>query len=114
MSAIVTDQLRILNAKNFIAEITSATNNYYTFVGLTNPNEYLSTWDEDPPAPKDNFDQENHNWDTIIGLKKVDSNNVRFALKKNTWTSGITYDMYRHDVNRDKVCLLYTSPSPRD
>lgn len=103
MSAIVTDQLRILNAKNFIAEITSATNNYYTFVGLTNPNEYLSTWDEDPPAPKDNFDQENHNWDTIIGLKKVDSNNVRFALKKNTWTSGITYDMYRHDINRDKV-----------
>ena len=103
MSAIVTDQLRILNAKNFISEITSVNNSYYTFVGLTNPEEYISSWDENPPAPKDNFDQENHNWDTIIGLKKVDNNNVKFALKKNTWTSGINYDMYRHDINRDKL-----------
>jgi hypothetical protein len=103
MSAIVTDQLRILNARNFVTEITSLDNAYYAFVGLTNPDDYLGTWDEDPPAPKDNFDQENHNWDTIVGLKKINPDNVRFAVRKNTWTSGITYDMYRHDINRDKV-----------
>lgn len=103
MSAIVTDQLRILNARNFVTEITSLDNAYYAYVGLTNPDDYLGSWDEDPPAPKDNFDQENHNWDTIVGLKKINPDNVRFAVKKNTWTSGITYDMYRHDINRDKV-----------
>ena len=38
MAAIITDQIRILNAKNFIAGVTSSTNAYYSFVGLTNQN----------------------------------------------------------------------------
>jgi len=103
MSAIVTDQLRILNAKNFVNEITSSSNSYYSFVGLTNSEDYSSTWDESPPSPKDSFSEETHNWDTIIGLKKVSTDDVRFAIKKNTWSSGLTYDMYRHDINRDSV-----------
>ena len=37
MAAIITDQIRILNAKNFVAGVTSSTNAYYSFVGLTNP-----------------------------------------------------------------------------
>lgn len=103
MSAIVTDQLRILNAKNFINEITSNSNSYYTYVGLTNPEDYESSWDEDPPAPKDTFAEEQHNWDTVIGLKKISKTDVRFAIKKNTWVSGISYDMYRHDISRDNL-----------
>jgi len=103
MSAIVTDQIRILNARNFINEITSSDNSYYSFVGLTNPEDYNSTWDENPPAPKDSFDEENHNWDTIIGLKKISTDDVRFAIRKNTWSSGVTYDMYRHNINRDNI-----------
>ena len=39
MAAIITDQIRILNAKNFIAGVTSSTNAYYSFVGLTNPTD---------------------------------------------------------------------------
>ena len=37
MSAIITDQIRILNAKNFVAGVTAATNSYYSFIGLPNP-----------------------------------------------------------------------------
>ena len=40
MAAIITDQIRILNAKNFIADIGNTSNSYYSFVGLTNPSDY--------------------------------------------------------------------------
>ena len=111
MSAIVTDQLRIINAKNFVAEITSSNNSYYSFVGLTNPENYSGSWDENPPSPRDSFNDENHIWDTIIGLKKISSDDVRFALNKNTWSSGITYDMYRHDITRNSLSLPSQSTS---
>jgi len=100
MSAIITDQLRILNAKNFVAAATSSTNAYYSFVGLPNATDYSSTWDQTPPAPKDSFEQENDYWDTMIALKKISESDVRQVVKKTTWISGTTYDMYRHDISR--------------
>jgi hypothetical protein len=100
MSAIITDQLRILNAKNFVSAATSSNNSYYAFVGLPNATDYSSTWDNIPPAPKDSFEQENDYWDTMIALKKIKANDVNQVIKKVTWLSGITYDMYRHDISR--------------
>ena len=100
MSAIITDQLRILNAKNFISGVTSTTNSYYSFVGLPNPTDYVSTWDTNPPAPKDSFDQENDYWDTMVALKKVSASDVRQVVNKTSWVSGTTYDMYRGDISR--------------
>ena len=103
MSAIITDQLRILNAKRFVSGITASGSAYYSFIGLPNATDYSPTWDVTPPAPKDNFDQENDYWDTMIALKRIRSDDVRQMIRKVTWTSGITYDMYRHDINRDKT-----------
>jgi len=100
MSAIITDQLRILNAKSFVSAATSSSNSYYAFVGLPNANDYSSTWDVTPPAPKDNFDQENDYWDTMIALKKIGEDDVKQVVRKVTWQSGTTYDMYRHDISR--------------
>jgi len=100
MSAIITDQLRILNAKNFVSTATSSINSYYSFVGLPNATNYSSTWDSNPPAPKDSFDQEDDYWDTMVALKKITTSDVRRVVSKNTWTSGITYDMYRGDISR--------------
>ena len=37
MSAIVTDQFRILNANNFVESVESDNNSYYVFIGLSNP-----------------------------------------------------------------------------
>ena len=109
MAAIITDQLRILNAKNFVAGVQSSTNSYYTFIGLPNATDYSSTWEATPPSPKDSLDQSNDYWDTMIALKKVNSGDVTQVVTKNTWSSGNIYDMWRNDI-----CLLYTSPSPRD
>lgn len=100
MSAIITDQLRILNAKNFVSAATSSANAYYSFVGLPNATNYSSSWDTTPPAPKDSFEQENDYWDTMIALKKISASDVRQVVRKITWTSGTTYDMYRHDISR--------------
>ena len=100
MSAIITDQLRILNAKNFVSAATSSINSYYSFVGLPNATNYSSTWESNPPAPKDSFEQEDDYWDTMIALKKISTSDVRRMVNKNTWTSGITYDMYRSDISR--------------
>ena len=96
MSAIITDQLRILNAKNFVAGVSSSTN---SFVGLTNATDYLTTWENNPPSPRDSFDQENDYWDTMVALKKIKASDVNQVIRKITWSSGTTYDMYRHDIS---------------
>jgi len=101
MAAIVTDQLRILNAKNFVAGVQSSQNSYYAFIGLPDPLDYLSTWDTYPPSPKDSFSQANDTWDTMIAMKKISSGDANQVVKKTTWQSGITYDMWRDDISRD-------------
>ena len=77
MAAIITDQLRILNAKDFVASVASTTNSFYSFVGLPNPTDVDAGWDSSPPDPRDNFDEENNYWDTMIALKKIDAEDVK-------------------------------------
>ena len=101
MAAIITDQLRILNARNYVAGVQSSQNSYYTFIGLPNATEYQSTWDQSPPTPKDSFSQSSDNWDTMLALKKIGVDDIAQVVRKNTWTSGITYDMWRDDISRD-------------
>jgi hypothetical protein len=111
MAAIITDQIRILNAKNFVAGVSSSSNAYYSFIGLTNPSDYQSDWDSDPPAPKDNFDQENDYWNTMVALKKINTADVKQVVRKLSWTSGTTYDMYRHDYSRTNIAPVSGSTS---
>ena len=98
MAAIITDQLRILNAKNFVVGVASTSNSYYSFVGLPNPTDYDTDWNTSPPSPVDNFNQTNNHWDTMIAMKKISKSDVRQVIRRSVWTSGITYDMYRHDI----------------
>ena len=82
MAAIITDQIRILNAKNFVSDV--GVNAYYSFIGLPNPTDYQSDWNTTPPSPKDNFSQENDYWDTMIAMKKINSSDVRQVVPKKT------------------------------
>ena len=97
MAAIITDQIRILNAKNFVSGVQSTSNSYYSFIGLGNPTDYQSDWDESPPAPKDSFNDENEYWDTMFAMKKINASDVRQVVVKRPWVSGTTYDYYRGD-----------------
>ena len=103
MSAIITDQLRILNSENFVAGIASTTNSYYAWIGLPNPADFQSDWSENPPSPKDSFSEENDYWDTMIALKKLNSDDIARVVRKITWSSGTTYEMYRDDYSRSNL-----------
>ena len=106
MAAIITDQIRILNTKNFVAGVTSSSSSYYSFIGLPNATDIQSDWDVNPPSPKDNFDEENNYWDTMIALKKINSSDIRQVVQKRIWSSGTTYDMYRHDYSRSNTAKV--------
>jgi len=73
MAAIITDQFRILTAKNFVQEVQSSSSSYYAFIGLANATDYQDDWDADPPAPKDSLDQSNYYWDSMLSLKKINN-----------------------------------------
>ena len=107
MAAIITDQLRILNAKNFVSLATSDRNTYYSFVGLPDATDIAPSWDTNPPAPKDNFDQERSYWNTMIALKKIVPDDVRQVVRKINWTSGTTYDSKRKRSNQWAVKNMY-------
>lgn len=102
MATIITDQFRISNAKNFISMASTGQNTYYAFIGLPNPEDIESTWNRFPPSPRDSFEQENDYWDTTIALKKINASDIRPVIRKISWESGVTYDMYRHDISRIK------------
>jgi hypothetical protein len=112
MPAFVTDQFRILNTNNFINSIETGSDNYYVFVGLSNPNQNSfgrdEYWDSPDlvdssqavlPNPTDNFDYLPHYGDTMLYGKKVTSQSVRRSIRKIEWTQGVKYDMYRHDYS---------------
>jgi len=116
MAAIITDQIRILNASNFVSGVTTGTDSYYTWIGLPNPSDYKSDWDVSPPSPKDNFDEENAYWDNMIALKKINESDIRQVVTKRVWSSGTKYEMYRHDYSRTNTAKvsgasnLYSTP----
>jgi len=110
MSAIVTDQFRILNTNNFVESIENSSNSYYVFVGLPNPSSVVgfgrqAGWDTNTPSPTDNLNYQNHVYDTMIFGKKITSENIRRVIRKVTWTQGDRYEMYRHDYS-------VSNPSP--
>ena len=111
MSALVTDQFRILNATNFIDSVDNSSDSYYVWVGLTNPNRYTgfgrdTNWDGGTgvtngvvPNPIDNLDYLTQYEDTLLFGKKVTSSNIRRVVKRVDWVRGKKYDMYRHDYS---------------
>jgi hypothetical protein len=103
MAAIVTDKFRILNASNFIDSVTSGNGSYYVFLGLDNPTSVgfgrTTNWNTNIPNPTDNLEYLSHYRDTSLFGKKITSANIRRLIKKVTWTSNTSYEMYRHDYS---------------
>jgi hypothetical protein len=107
MSAIISDQFRILNAETFVKSFTgigTTTNVYYTFIGLPNSTDTATgsgttDWNTNTPSPKDMFKEQNDYYDTMLALKKITTQDVRRMVRKVNWNSSVKYDMYRHDYN---------------
>jgi hypothetical protein len=103
MSAILTDQFRILRASNFVDNINQTSSSYYSFLSLPNTDEIDLDWGTSIPDPYDNFDQENSYYDSIVALSKINYSDISQVIKKYAWISGETYEMYRHDYSRDNL-----------
>lgn len=115
MTAIITDQFRIKSAESFVSGIGSTSgNNYYLWIGLPNSSELSSSWDDNPPAPKDSFDDENDYWDTMIALKKLNDDDAIRVVRKIQWTSGTFYDYYRHDYSRSNLSKVTSATNLYD
>lgn len=120
MSAIITDQFRILNAENFVKSqisIGETANSYYTFIGQPNCFNELAygtpNWGDGPP-PLDGFKESNEVKSTIISLKKVTPQDIRRVVKKINWVAGTTYEMYRHDYDIYNRTPITSQPSLYD
>ena len=113
MSAIITDQFRILNANNFVESVENTNNSYYVFIGLPNPAGTSSLvgygrssdWNTITPAPTDSFSYRAHTGDTSMFGKKVSSANIRRIIRRIDWVAGNRYEIYRDDYSVD-------NPSP--
>ena len=111
MSAIISDQFRILNAETFVKSFTgigTTTNVYYTFIGLPNSTDTVTgsgttDWNTNTPSPKDMFKEHNDYYDTMLALKKITTQDVRRMIRKVNWNSSVKYDMYRHDYNLNNL-----------
>ena len=78
MSAIVTDQFRILNANNFVESVENTNNSYYVFIGLPNPGGSgtligygrtdITSWNQQTPAPTDSFSYRSHSSLSLIHI----------------------------------------------
>ena len=71
MSAILTDQFRILQLSDFIESIGNTSNSYYTFLSVPDVNEIDNDWENNIPDPIDSFDEENRAFDNIVALSKI-------------------------------------------
>ena len=106
MPAIISDQFRILNADNFVKNVSGVGTQpdfYYTFIGLPNSLQVNGggspNWITNTPAPVDGFKEEYQIKDSIIALKKITPQDIRKLIRKVQWVSGNTYEMYRHDYS---------------
>ena len=117
MPAIITEQFRVMNAETFVESLVAVgntANTYYTFIGQPNSLNPLAggsaSWG-DGLSPVDGFEEEDSVKETIIAMKKITSEDVRRMIRKVSWTSGTTYEMYRHDYTIYNKTPVTNQPS---
>ena len=106
MPAIITNKFRINNAEQFLESFTEASPNIY-YLGIGKPQahatqtrgdsrtENLGT-DTSPLTPEDSVANEFYTFDDALA-KKITSSDIQQVIPRRNWTTGTTYDYYRHD-----------------
>lgn len=107
MPAIITSKFRRNNAQQFEESFGEATPNIY-YLGIGKPTAYgtktrpdgrtenIGT-DSAPVTPADSVQDEYDVFDDLLAAKRITSSDVSFACPRINWTTGTTYDIYRHD-----------------
>ena len=107
MPAIITNKFRMNNAEQFQESFSeTAATVYYLGIGraqaygtLTRPDartDYEGT-ETAPTTPGDSVLNEFKNYDDLLAAKKITGSDVSYVIPRRNWTTGTTYDIYRHD-----------------
>ena len=110
MPAIITNKFRLHNASNFVESFSESSPNIYylamgrpqafaTSTGGDSRTQYEGT-DSSPLTPVDSVSDEFYFFDDIIAAKRITTSDVSKAVPRRNWTTGTTYDMYRHDYGQ--------------
>ena len=105
MASVTTNDLRITNAKNFVSYLNEG--NSYMFIGRPTPwdadidasSPRNTAGDNSPPYPENNWKDYYSVWNQMLGMNRIQVNEVYHMIPRVAWKSGVTYDMYRHDYN---------------
>ena len=107
MPAIITDRFRIHNSEQF-QEAFSETSGNTMYLGIGRPQAFATATrgdartnnegsDTAPLTPADNRNAQSFPFDDMLAAKKITASDVTFAVPRRNWTTGTTYDIYRHD-----------------
>jgi len=102
MATVTTDDIRLQNARNLVSSLSGS----YTFIGKPTP---WALGNDAPPAPKNNIEEFYDTCTEMMSLKKISSSDVYHMITRIPWTSGIIYDMYRHDYSSTNTAYSGTS-----
>ena len=58
-----------------------------------------------PPTPNDSFDDMNEIYDDMIAMKRVSSTDVSKVIKRNTWKTGLKYDMFKNNYTPSNLSV---------
>lgn len=106
--AIVTHKFRTSAASGFAS--TFNTDNIYLMLGRPQAwdNSLSPSYqaqasgtvtDNNPPNPVDNWSNEYGFWREAMAGIKISPSNVKLCTVRNNWSSGVRFDMYRHDIS---------------
>jgi len=107
MPAIITDKFRTHNSEQF-QEAFSETSGNTMYLGIGRPQAFATATRGDartnnegtdiaPLTPADNLNAQHCPFDDLMAAKKIAASDVTFAIPRRNWTTGTTYDIYRHD-----------------
>ena len=107
MPAIITNKFRRHNAQQFVESFSESANTVY-YMGLGRPQPYATSTrgdsrtenegtDTAPLTPVDSIQDEFFYFDDLLAAKRITTSDVSFAIPRRNWTTGTTYDYYRHD-----------------
>ena len=107
MPAIITDKFRIHNSEQFHEAFSESSGNTM-YLGIGRPQAFATSTradsrtnnegsDTSPVTPADNVNAQFYPFDDLLAAKKITSSDVTFAIPRRNWTTGTTYDIYRHD-----------------
>ena len=102
MPAIITKDFRIQNANQFSESFSESADTYYLAIGrpqaFADNQAFNDGTDTSPPTPVDSVGSVDYYvYDDLLSAKKITSSNVSAVIPRRNWTTGTTYDYYRHD-----------------